>query len=203
VGAGRDGGTALKALPFILASASPRRRRLIKSFPFKAAVVPSRASEPRARRGETPRAYALGLAEKKAREVARRVPAGLVLGADTVVHLGGKILGKPASAAEARRTLASLSGRWHEVHTGLCLTAAPGGKTWRGAAVTRVRMRRFTERGLDFWSLRNHDKAGAYSAQSGSFVTDYRGDFDNVVGLPRRLVRALLKRAARAGFRPA
>lgn len=185
-----------------MASASPRRRQLIKSFSFKAKVVPSRAHEPRARPGERPAAYALGLAEKKAREVARRVPAGLVLGADTVVHLGGKILGKPASDAEARRTLALLTGRWHEVHTALCLVAVPGGRAWKATAVTRVRMRRFTAARLDALSKRNHDKAGAYSAQSGDFVTDYKGDFDNVVGLPRRTLRALLKRAARAGFAP-
>ena len=192
----------MKIIPFILASASPRRRRLIKSFPFKARVVPSHAHEPRARPGELPRSYALGLAEKKAREVARRLGAGLVLGADTVVHLGGKILGKPSSEADARRMLSMLSGRWHEVHTGLCLVAVPGGRVWKAAALTRVRMRRFTEERLTALSRLNHDKAGAYAAQSGGFVTDYRGDFDNVVGLPRRVVRKLLKKAVKAGVRP-
>lgn len=191
-----------RKVPFVLASASPRRRQLIKSFPFRAEVVPSRAHEPRAKAGEAPKSYALGLAEKKAREVARRVEAGLVLGADTVVYLGGKILGKPSSDKDARKTLAMLTGRWHEVHTGLCLIAVPGGETWKTASVTRVRMRRFTEKRLDVLSRRNHDKAGAYSAQSGDFVTDYRGDFDNVVGLPRRALRALLARAARAGIVP-
>lgn len=192
----------MREVPFILASASPRRRQLIRSFPFKAQVLPSRAHEPRAKAGEAPRDYALGLAEKKAREVARRMKAGLVLGADTVVHLGGKILGKPSSDKDARKILSLLTGRWHEVHTGLCLIAVPGGKMWKTAAVTRVRMRRFTGRQLDVLSRRNHDKAGAYSAQSGNFVTDYRGDFDNVVGLPRRTLRGLLARAARAGVVP-
>src|SRR6185503_4314791 len=116
--------TAPLRLPFILASASPRRRRLITSFPFPARVVVSRAHEPRARWGEDPRRYAAALAEKKAREVARRLGRGLILGADTVVHLGRRILGKPASAAEARRMLASLSDRGHDVHTSLCRVAA-------------------------------------------------------------------------------
>jgi septum formation protein len=192
----------LKRVPFILASASPRRRKLIKSFPFKAVVVPSRVHEPRARRGEDPRAYAAGLARKKAREVAGRLKEGLVLGADTIVHQDGKIFGKPASAAEARRMLAALTGRWHDVFTGMCL-ATPSGKTWSAVARTRVRMRKFSGEKLDFWAERNHDKAGAYAAQAAGnpFVVDYRGDFDNVVGLPRRVLRALLKQAAKAGFR--
>lgn len=193
----------MKSRPFVLASASPRRRRLIKSFPFPVRVAPSRAAEPRPRKGASPRAYAAGLAAKKAREVARRLGEGLILGADTVVHLGGRILGKPAGAAEARRMLSSLAGRWHEVHTALCLVAAPEGRTWEAAALTRVRLRRLSEAALDRWSRRNHDKAGAYSAQSGAFVTNYRGDFDNVVGLPRRTLRALFKRAAREGYVPA
>ncbi len=83
------------------------------------------------------------------------------------------------------------------------MIAAPSGKVWRAAALTRVRMRKFTDERLDYWAERNHDKAGAYSAQSGAFVTGYRGDFDNVVGLPRRVVRGLLKKAREAGFLPA
>lgn len=98
--------------------------------------------------------------------------------------------------------LAALSGRWHEVFTGLYLAAAPSGKGWKAVARTRVRMRKFSEEKLDYWSSRNHDKAGAYAAQApGSpFVVDHRGDFDNVVGLPRRTLRVLLKKAAKAGF---
>ncbi len=144
------------------------------------------------------------LAEKKAREVARRVDRGLVLGADTVVHLGGRILGKPSSAGHARRMLETLTGRWHEVHTALCLVAAPGGRAWTAAALTKVRMRRFTEEQLDRWSKKNHDKAGAYAAQAAGnpFVVDHRGDFDNIVGLPRRTLRELLRSAEREGFKP-
>jgi septum formation protein len=189
-------------LPFILASASPRRRKLMKSFPFPVTVTPSRVHEPRARSGERPDAYALGLAEKKAREVAKRLKSGLVLGADTVVYHGGKILGKPADAAEARRILARLTGRWHDVYTGLYLAVAPSGKGWKVAVRTRVKMRKFTAAQLDRWSLKNHDKAGAYAAQApgNPFVVDYRGDYDNVIGLPRRALRRLL-RSAKLGRR--
>jgi septum formation protein len=191
-------------LPFILASASPRRRRLIRSFPFRARIAPGRAPERRPRPSEPPARYALAMAEKKADEVARRVGRGLVLGADTIVHLGGAIFGKPSSKAAARRMLAALAGRWHEVHTALCLVAVPGRRAWRATARTRVRLKEFTRSELDRLAKRNHDKAGAYAAQArgNPFVADYRGDYDNVVGLPRKTLRQLLKKAAKAGFRP-
>lgn len=177
---------------------------MIASFPFPSRVLSSRAPERRPRSGERPQDYALELAEKKAREVARRLRSGLVLGADTVVHLGREILGKPRDEADARRMLSLLTGRWHEVHTALCLVEVPGNRVWRGTAATRVRMRKFSDRELDRWAKRNHDKAGAYAAQAqgNPFVVDYRGDFDNVVGLPRRLLRNLLKKVRRGGVRP-
>jgi septum formation protein len=193
----------MTVFPFVLASASPRRKSLIKSFPFRARVVPSRFPEPPGRRGENPRLYVIRLAQGKAGEVSRRLPGSLVLGADTIVYFKGRFLGKPKDEREARAMLAGLSGRWHDVYTGLCLMG--GGKSWTAAARTRVRMRRFTEGQLDRWARRNHDKAGAYAAQAvgNPFVVDYRGDFDNVVGLPRRTLRALLKTAERAGINPA
>jgi septum formation protein len=192
-------------VPFILASASPRRRKLIKSFSFATHVLPSRAPERRPHADESPRDYALELAELKAKETARRVKEGLVLGADTVVHLGGTILGKPTDAADALKMLSMLTGCWHDVHTALCLIDVSTGMVWRATALTRVRMRKFTEKRLEVLSRRNHDKAGAYAAQAkgNPFVTGYRGDFDNIVGLPRRTLRELLRKAALAGIRPA
>jgi septum formation protein len=191
-------------LPFILASASPRRRFLIRTFPFRARVVPGRTPERRPMASEPPARYALAMAEQKANEVARRVGRGLVLGADTIVHLGGTIFGKPTSKAAARRMLAALAGRWHEVHTGLCLVAVPGRRAWRATARTRVRLKDFSKPELDRLARRNHDKAGAYAAQArgNPFVAEYRGDYDNVVGLPRKTLQILLKKAAKAGFRP-
>jgi septum formation protein len=136
--------------------------------------------------------------------VARGLREGLVLGADTEVHHRGRLLGKPASAAHARRMLASLSGRWHTVYSGAALVEAGSGKSWTAVASTRVLFRKLGPRELDFWSRRNHDKAGAYSAQAkrSPFVERRSGDLDTVVGLSRRAVRELLRQARKAGYVP-
>ncbi len=193
---------AVQRLPLILASASPRRRRLMKTLPWPFRVKVSGVREPEPRPGTPPGAFARRLALLKARAVARRLGGGLVLGADTLVHQKGRIFGKPRSRAHARRMLARLSSDWHTVYTGLALVASPGGRVWGGVWATKVRMRSLTSKELDYWSSRHHDKAGAYAAQEKGdpFVEDLRGDYDNVVGLPRRGVRFLLKRARRAGF---
>ena len=190
-------------VPFILASASPRRRRLMASFPFKTRVRPSGAAEPARRQGEEPSAYAKRLARLKAAAVARRHPGALVLGADTIVVFRGKIFGKPRHASEAARMLAALSGRWHRVHTGLALFY--GKRVWTGSWTTMVQMRALDGREIRRHSRRHLDKAGAYAAQArgNPFVARSIGDYDNVVGLPRRGLRILLRRAAGAGVRPA
>jgi septum formation protein len=141
----------------------------------------------------------------KALRAARKVRRGLVLGVDTLVYHRERVLGKPDSARHAARMLSAIAGRWHTVYSGLALVARPSGRTWTDSAATRVRVRRLSAAEVVYWSRRNHDKAGAYAAQSARarFVERHRGDFDNVVGLPRRAVRRLLARARAAGFRAA
>jgi MAF protein len=194
----------MRNVPFILASASPRRRRLMASFPFSVRVVPSGVPERRKRPGESPARYVKMLAEMKARHVADRAGEGLVLGADTIVFFKGRVLGKPTSALSAKRMLTSLAGKWHAVYTGLSLQARPGRRRWSAAWLTRVKMRDLSPRKIRSLSRLNHNKAGAYAAQQkgNPFVADWRGDYDNVVGLPRKGVRQLLARARRAGYRP-
>ena len=186
-------------LPFVLASASPRRRRLMKTMPFAFRVMVSRREEPRAPSRVRPGRWALEMARFKAWDVARRVKRGMVLGADTLVYQKGEILGKPANEADARRMLGKLAGRWHAVYTGLCLVARPANREWNVLWRTGVKMRALAPEKILYWSKRNHDKAGAYAAQykRNPFVGKYRGDFDNVVGLPRKGVRLLLRRALR------
>lgn len=167
-------------------------------------VRPSEIAEPEPRGKVSPRGWVRKLALLKARHVARTLREGLVLGVDTVVHRDGKIFGKPRSRSHARRMLSELSGRWHTVYTGVALSARPGKREWSGVWSTRVKMRSLSERELDYWSARNHDKAGTYAVQArgGPFVETLRGDYDTVVGLPRRGVKILLARARAAGFRP-
>src|SRR5699024_5807211 len=104
----------------LLASNSPRRRELLHEVIPAFEVVPSRYEEI-AREGESGRARALRFAEGKAKEVFSRFPDAAVLGADTVVVLGGEILGKPKDGADAFRMLRLLSGKTHSVYSGVCL----------------------------------------------------------------------------------
>ncbi|MBK8575520.1 MAG: Maf family protein [Elusimicrobia bacterium] len=190
------------ALPFILASGSPRRKILLRGVVPRFRVIESGVPEPAPRRGADVRRYVIGLARRKALAVARRVKCGGVLGADTAVVRRGKIYGKPVNRADAHRILSELTGKWHVVYTGLAFTVRPGNRVWTGVYRTRVKMRAFSAETLARLSGKNHDKAGAYAAQAkgNPFVTEHIGDFDNVVGLPRRGVRELMTKAIKAGY---
>jgi septum formation protein len=146
------------------------------------------------------------LALQKARHVAARLSireaGNWVLGADTLVFLGDKVLGKPAGATGARRMLQALSGTWHRVYTGVALVQAGTSRREVGYQLTRVKMRKLSFRQIDA-ACRNHlDKAGAYAIQEKGdpFVEVLHGDYDNVVGLPLRLVGKFLKQAGFKGF---
>lgn len=190
-------GDRFGGIPFVLASGSPRRKRLLGRVVPRFRVIESGVPEPAPRAGVSVRTYVKGLARKKALSVARATPVGWVLGADTVVVRRGKIYGKPKDRSDAHRTLLELSGKWHDVYTGLALARCPGNRVWTGVYRTRVLMRDFSPRDLRRLSGKNHDKAGAYAAQAkgNPFVLRYEGDFDNVVGLPLKGVRDLLAKA--------
>ena len=172
----------------ILASASPRRRELLAGLGLTFRVVPSGAEErpwPR----EKPASYALRNASDKARLVAVRLPdpaAARIISADTIVVLGDTILEKPADAADAARMLATLSGRAHQVITGLVVLDAD---RERGLAViTDVVFRPLSASEIADYVATGEpmDKAGAYAIQGGAagFVQETRGSYTNVVGLP-------------------
>ena len=184
----------------ILASASPRRRILLRRIFPRFRIIPAHLHE-KVDASLSPSDVVKSLALQKAVHVARNLPAAQggswVLGADTLVFLQGRPLGKPANPAAGRRMLRFLSGTWHKVYTGVALVEAPGGRRISGSAVTRVKMRRLTEPQIKRASRRHLDKAGAYAVQEigDPFVEKLCGDYDNVVGLPLRLVKKLLKKA--------
>ena len=175
----------------VLASASPRRRELLARLHAGFVVRAAEVDEtPRA--GEAPEAMVLRLALEKARAAAREDE--IVLGADTVVAVDGEILGKPGDDATALAMLRRLSGRSHEVWTGVALVAA--GRELVRACRTEVLFRRLGEQEMAAYVATGEprDKAGAYGIQGGAaaFVERVEGDFTNVVGLPLPLVAELL-----------
>jgi septum formation protein len=181
----------------ILASASPRRRELLRRIVPAFRIVPSRADETSVRETD-PARFAVAAALLKAREVGERNPASLALAADTVVSLDGEIFGKPADREEARVTLKKLSGSRHRVVTGVALYRKEEGRSLTGYEESQVRFRSLDDRAIEsYLDTEDHvDKAGSYAIQevNDAFVEELVGDYDNVVGLPLRLVREMLGR---------
>jgi septum formation protein len=178
----------------ILASASPRRRELLRraGIPFRVRRVEVDEST---RPGESPRRHVLRLAREKA--AAARRPGEEVLAADTVVVIDNRILGKPRDARDAARMLRMLSGRVHRVLTGVCLLTPAASRS--EVVETRVWFRRLTRAEIAAYvaSGEPFDKAGAYAIQglASKFVKRIDGCYCNVVGLPVSRVYAMLSRA--------
>lgn len=184
-------------LQLVLASASPRRRELLErlGIPFKVSVC--KAEENIDRGNLTPEQLARELALLKAKDVARTLEDGLVIGADTIVVLDDEILGKPKSREEAGRMLHLLSGRSHQVITGLALVEAGGGRVQLTSEVTTVWFRRLDPGEVEWYLDTGEpmDKAGAYGIQGkGSILVDrIEGCYFNVVGLPLTRLYLMLK----------
>lgn len=170
----------------ILASASPRRRALLAALGLHFAVMPSTAEETF---DGAPAAMVSKNARAKRDEVAGRIEgAALVIAADTLVFVGEHVLGKPADAAGARAMLEKLSGRTHQVLTGVAVTDTGSGKQAEGYESTDVTFRELTSAEIErFVSAVNPiDRAGAYTVDGpGSLlVARYDGCYQNVLGLP-------------------
>jgi len=180
----------------VLASASPRRSEILSSLGIDFIVEPSEVVE-RAFADEAPPDYIMRIARAKAVEVARRRESGLVIGADTVVVLDGRILGKPVSEEDARRMLESLSGKWHAVMTGIALYDVERGKEAVDYSKTLVRFAQLSGREIDWYVATGEpqDKAGSYGIQglASLFVDEIAGNYHNVVGLPIPLVYRLAR----------
>lgn len=170
---------------FILASASPRRKELLEKAGYTFAVLVSDADETLPD-GISPEEAVRLNAARKAQAVSALHPGDVVLGCDTVVAIGGKILGKPRSAAEAKEMLRQLSGRIHTVYSGVCIT--DGTKETVFAVATDVTFYALSEATIDAYAATGEpmDKAGAYGIQGLGcvLVREISGDYSNVVGLP-------------------
>jgi len=181
----------------ILASSSPRRADLLRTIGVEFEIAPSSVQE-RPHVGEAPADYITRLARAKVISIARQRDHCLVIGADTIVVLDGKILGKPADEADAARMLRSLSGRWHAVMTGVALYDVATRQEVADYDKTLVRFGQMNEPEIDWYvkSGEPMDKAGAYGIQglASLFIEEIAGNYFNVVGLPLPLVYRLARR---------
>ncbi len=182
---------------FVLASGSPRRRELLAAAGFEFDVDPADVDETR-HPDEAPAAYVERIARAKAAAVAARHQGRTVVAADTLVLVDDAPLGKPADAADAARMLRLLSGRSHEVWTGVAV--ARNGRTRYALERTQVWIRALSDAEIAWYveSGEPFDKAGAYAIQglASRFVPRIDGSWSNVVGLPVATVLQLLDAAA-------
>jgi septum formation protein len=181
-----------------LASQSPRRHSLLRDMGIPYEVVRSAADE--ALEGDTASALAAANAVAKVRGAslpAGTPPGAFVLGTDTLVTLGDRVMGKPASPDEAKAMVSELSGRTHQVVSGVALLA--GERLHVATASTDVTFAVLDEPSIDAYIASGEwaDKAGAYGIQgmAGMFVSEVRGEYSNVVGLPLCLLAGLFREA--------
>ena len=178
----------------VLASASPRRQELLRNAGITFEVQPAHIPEDPLP-GEPAKACAERPARAKALAVARQRPHDCVLGADTVVVVDGQLLGKPSDAADATRMLRMLSGREHQVITGVCLVV--NGQPSVASETTLVTVSEITDKEIADYvgSGEPMDKAGAYAIQgiASRWIPRIEGDYSNVVGLPVALVWRMIR----------
>ena len=200
----------------VLASASPRRADLLRAAGFTFETLAVDLDE-RARAGEAPPAYVARLAHEKSAAAMQRFLSRaqqacrgperdtlhdiVVLGADTTVVVDGEILGKPTDDADGAAMLQKLSGRRHDVLTGVSLRTSSG--EWGHVEITGVYMRGLTAQDIAWYvsSGEGRDKAGGYAVQglASRFIPRIDGSYSNVVGLPVEAVAALLREVAPKG----
>ena len=183
------------SLPFILASASPRRTELLRGAGVPHRVLVAAVTE-HEDPSTDPARMVLHNARLKAAAVSRLHPEALVLGADTTVALGDRALNKPADLTESRAMLRSLSGREHTVHTGVCLLCPALGIDEAHDVTAWVRFRPLTDDDITRYQglVNTLDKAGAYGIQEGReiIIDDYQRPISTIMGLPVEYVKERL-----------
>jgi len=177
----------------VLASASPRRKELLAQAGYEFEVQAADIDETR-QLDEESATYVRRLALEKAQAIAARFPVATVIGADTTVVFRGQVMNKPADRLDAERMLRQLSGRTHQVHTGIAV--AHVGKVVTHVETTNVTFREIAEDELQIYIASGDplDKAGAYGIQgyAARWIPRIEGDYFNVVGLPVAALVTLL-----------
>ena len=178
-----------KDIKYILASGSPRRKEILTRLGIPFTVQVSEADESHDK--EPTEQIVMHLAQRKAEAVAKQLTVteeSVVIAADTLVSLDGKVLGKPVDRADAEAMVRSISGRTHQVFTGVALIHMPRGEKRVFYERTDVHVKALSEEEIHAWvdSGGGDDKAGAYAIQGafGVHISAIEGDYDNVVGFP-------------------
>ncbi len=188
----------MKSIPvrYILASASPRRKQLLQEMGLKFKIIPSTIQE-KVDPALAPSQLVKRLALQKAGDIARQFQGlkHIVIGADTIVVRKGEILGKPRDPLHAREILNKLSDSIHFVYTGVAVIDTLTGKKIVAYEKTRVKIKKLSPAEIEFHSGRHLDKAGAYAVQEekDAFVEKIDGCYYNVVGLPIKLLKRMLR----------
>lgn len=195
----------IKLPKLTLASASPRRAEILNFVGWEFEKQTADIDESLLP-NESAAGYVQRLAREKAEAVAKAAQNSLILGADTIVVVDEKIIGKPGDYDQAREMLKTLSGRWHEVLTGVAIVKKEEKtdlKTIVGVQKTRVKFAELSETEIEYLVLEGEplDKAGAYAvqAQAALFIEKIEGDYWNVVGLPINLVYSLVNGQTKTG----
>lgn len=177
----------------ILASGSPRRRELLTKMGYTFEIIKPDVDE---HVKGLARDVVRVLSQRKAEAAARDVHSGVIIASDTLVSLDGAALGKPEDEADARRMLHMLSGRTHEVFTGVTIIDTDHNRAQTRVVRTGVQFRKLTDAEIDQYISTGEpmDKAGAYAIQggAGAFVEAYDGSYENVIGFPVDDIQAML-----------
>ena len=181
----------------ILASGSPMRANLLRQMGLNPKITPSGFDE-RSISLSSPSTYVKRLATMKARSVAKSYKDGIIIGADSVVSVGNRIIGKPADRSEAISTLRLLSGKVHKVTTGVCIIDAATGSSQVSSTTTHVKLRSLSK-SLISWYVGTGEpmgKAGSYGIQGkGAILIEWiRGDYYNITGLPLSVLFKMLEK---------
>jgi len=178
--------------PVILASASPRRKSLLKRLGIKFTVKPADVNENIGSIFSLKKLKSLAL--RKARASAKGEKRGVVIGSDTIVIMKGRIFGKPGTVAKAEKMLCTLSGTVQSVWTSVAFVDVESGKNTVRASVSRVKMAELDDAAIKIMAKKNADKSGAYAIQEDDpYVRKLSGSVTNIVGFPVELVKKMLK----------
>jgi septum formation protein len=184
-------------MKIILSSSSPRRKEFFKQLGLRGEVVHPEVREIVLGTPVETVVYNAARKVKWVRENKKNIGKAIIMGFDTIVFLEGKIIGKPRDRKDSIRMLKNLSGRWHEVYTGIALLK--GEELFQDYDLTRVRFHPLSDSQILYYvhSNRNLDKAGSYGIEDKnmSFIDRIEGSFTNVIGFPLDVTKNLLKEA--------